>query len=366
MKMTAERVRPDIPSVFTVNPRRTTLCLQEEAMPVRIGINGFGRIGRYLLRLLADDPELAVVAVNARADNPSLAHLFRYDSVHRTFSGTVEPNEKGFLVNGRQVEITRRPPGEWLWADLGVDMVVETTGTLKDGPSLARHIACGAKKSIISAPGSNVDITVVMGVNHLNYRPGEHHVVSNASCTTNCMAPPAKILHENFGIRHGLMTTVHSYTMSQRILDGSHKDLRRARAAAVSMIPTTTGAAKAIALVIPELRGKLDGMAVRVPTPNVSLVDLTCELERDASVADVNAAIKAAAEGPMKGYMGYTEEPLVSCDFIGTTYGGVVDASCTHVIGRRMLKLVIWYDNEAGFTNQLARLLRMMGKGLGA
>ena len=333
-------------------------------MPVQIGLNGFGRIGRYLLRLLADDPELAVTAVNARADNASLAHLFRYDSVHRTFAGTVEPNEKGFLVNGRQVRVTRKPTCEWQWGELGVDMVVETTGTLKDGEGLARHLACGAKKSIISAPGSNMDITIVMGVNHQDYIPHVHHIVSNASCTTNCLAPPAKILHENFGIRHGLMTTIHSYTMSQRILDGSHKDWRRARAAATSMIPTTTGAARAIALVIPELRGRLDGMAVRVPTPDVSLVDLTCELERDTSVEEVNAVLKEAASGSMKGYMGFTEEPLVSCDFIGSTFGGVVDAACTAVMNRRMLKLIIWYDNEAGFTNQLMRLLRMMGKNL--
>ena len=333
-------------------------------MPVKIGLNGFGRIGRYLLRLLANDPEIRISVINARADNASLAHLFRYDSVHRTFPGTVEANEAGFLVNGEQVTVTRDPMGQWRWGELGVDMVVESTGTLKDGPGLQKHIDCGAKKSIISAPGSNVDITVVMGVNHENYDPASHHIISNASCTTNCLAPPVKILHQTFGIRHGLMTTIHSYTMSQRILDGSHKDLRRARAAAISMIPTTTGAAKAIALVIPELRGRLDGMAIRVPTPNVSMVDLTCELERDTSAEEVNAVLKEAADGVMKGYMGYTEEPLVSCDFIGSTFGGVVDAACTHVVNRRMLKLVIWYDNEAGFTNQLARLLRMMAKGL--
>lgn len=333
-------------------------------MPVNIGLNGFGRIGRYLLRLLADDPELAITAINARADNASLAHLFRYDSVHRTFQGSAEPNDRGFIVNGKQVDVTRKPMGEWIWGELGVDMVVETTGTLKDGPGLAKHIERGAKKSIISAPGSNVDITIVMGVNHEDYKPDEHHVISNASCTTNCLALPAKVLHQRFGIRHGLMTTIHSYTMSQRILDGSHKDWRRARAAAVSMIPTTTGAAKAIALVIPELRGRLDGMAVRVPTPNVSLVDLTCELERDATAEEVNNALKEAANGPMLGYMGYTEEPLVSCDFIGSTFGGVIDASLTSIMNRRLLKLIIWYDNESGFTNQLARLLRMMARGL--
>ncbi len=333
-------------------------------MPVTIGLNGFGRIGRYLVRLLADDPELMVTAINARADNPSLAHLFKYDSVHRTFPGAVKANDSGFTVNDKQITVTRKPLGEWDWGALGVDMVVETTGTLKDGAGLAKHIERGARKSIISAPGSNVDITVVMGVNHTQYNPDEHHIVSNASCTTNCLAPPAKILHEHFGIRHGLMTTIHSYTMSQRILDGSHKDWRRARAAAVSMIPTTTGAAKALALVIPDLRGKMDGMAVRVPTPNVSMVDLTCELERDTSAEEVNAVLKQAAETTMNGYMGFTEEPLVSCDFIGSTYGGVVDAACTHVIKGRMLKIIIWYDNESGFTNQLVRLLKMMGKGL--
>ena len=333
-------------------------------MPVRIGLNGFGRIGRYLLRLLADDPDLSIVAVNARADNPSLAHLFRYDSVHRTFAGTVEPNEQGFLVNGKQILVTRKPTGAWDWAELGVDMVVETTGTLKDGAGLARHIERGAKKAIISAPGSGVDITVVMGVNHQDYDNEKHHVVSSASCTTNCLAPAAKVMHETFGIRHGMMTTVHSYTMSQRILDGSHTDWRRARAAAVSMIPTTTGAAKAIALVMPELRGKLDGIAIRVPTPNVSLVDLTVSLERDTTAEEINGVLKAAAAGPLQGFMGYTEEPLVSCDFIGSTFGGVVDGSCTNVINRRMIKLVIWYDNESGFSNQLVRLLKMMGAAL--
>jgi glyceraldehyde 3-phosphate dehydrogenase len=332
-------------------------------MPVSIGINGFGRIGRYLVRLLADDPDLAVTAINARADNASLAHLFKYDSVHRTFTGSVEANDTGFVVNGRQIAVTRKPTGEWDWGDLGVDMVVETTGTLKDGAGLAKHIERGAKKSIISAPGSGVDITIVMGVNHQDYQPDKHHIVSNASCTTNCLAPVAKVLHSTFGIRHGLMTTIHSYTMSQRILDGSHKDLRRARAAAVSMIPTTTGAAKAIALVIPSLRDRLDGMAVRVPTPDVSMVDLTCELERDTNAQEVNTVLRDAAATYMKGFMGYTEEPLVSCDFLGSTFGGVVDAACTYVMKGRMLKVIIWYDNEAGFTNQLARLLRMMGKG---
>ena len=333
-------------------------------MAVRIAMNGFGRIGRYVLRLLASDNELEIVAVNARADNANLAYLLKYDTVHGKFNGEVSHNDKGLIVNGKQVLVTRNAINEWKWKDIGVDIALETTGKIKERAGLAKHLDCGAKKVVMSAPAQNADATIVMGVNHGVYDPSKHTVVSNASCTTNCLAPVAKVLNDNFGLKHGLMTTVHSYTMSQRILDGSHKDWRRARAAAVSMIPTTTGAAKAIALVIPELRGKLDGMAVRVPTPNVSLVDLTCELDRDTSIEEVNQALKDAAEGPLRGYMGYTEEPLVSCDFIGSTFGGVVDAACTHVINRRMLKLVIWYDNESGFTNQLARLLRMMGKSL--
>ena len=333
-------------------------------MAVNIGLNGFGRIGRYLLRLLATDEELNLSVVNARADNHALAHLFKYDSVHRTYGGTVEANSDGLLVDGRQVRVTRFPADAWQWADLGVDIVVESTGTMKDGPALARHLKAGAKKVIISAPAADVDLTVVMGVNHTSYDGSKHAIISNASCTTNCLAPVAKVIHEALGIQHGLMTTIHSYTMSQRLLDGTHKDLRRGRAAALSMLPTSTGAARALGLVIPELQGKLDGMAVRVPTPNVSLVDLTCEVGRDTSFEEVNALLKNAAETFMKGHMGYTEEPLVSCDYNGNTYGGVVDALCTHVIGKRMVKLIIWYDNEAGFTNQLARLLRMVGASL--
>ena len=333
-------------------------------MAVRIGLNGFGRIGRCLLRLAASGAGLDVAVVNARADNASLAHLFKYDSVHGTFPGVVEPNEAGFLVNGKQVLVTRCATGEWKWGELGVDLVVESTGTLKDRAGLARHLDCGAKKVVISAPGQGVDLTVVMGVNHTSYDSATHHVLSNASCTTNCLGPVAKILQESFGISRGLMTTIHSYTMSQRILDGSHKDLRRGRAAALSMLPTTTGAAKAIALVIPELAGKLDGMAVRVPTPNVSIVDLTCDLECDVTVQDVNAALKKASETTMKDFMGYTEVPLVSCDYVGSTYGGVVDGLCTTVIDKRMAKVIIWYDNEAGFTNQLVRLLRMISASL--
>ena len=330
----------------------------------RIGLSGFGRIGRYLTRLVAGDPDLELAVINARADTKDLAHLLKYDSCHGRFPFEVEANDKGLLIDGKQVAVTREKLGAWPWKEHGVDIGVESTGMLKDRDALAGHLAQGARKAVISAPGKGVDFTCVMGVNHALYDPAAHDVVSNASCTTNCLAPAAKVIHDTFGIRHGLMTTVHSYTMSQRILDGTHKDLRRARAAAVSMIPTTTGAAKAVGMVIPELNGILDGMAIRVPTPNVSLVDLVCELGRPATAEEVNAALKAAAEGPMKGNMGYSEEPLVSIDYMGSTFGGVVDSLCTTVMGGTMLKLIIWYDNESGFSNQLARLLKMVGGSL--
>lgn len=331
-------------------------------MSVRLGINGFGRIGRYLVRLLASDDNLQLTAINARADNASLAHLFKYDSSHGTFRGTVDHDENGLIINGRHIAVTRCRVGEWQWKDLDIDIAVETSGTIKDKAGLVQHMDCGAKRVVISAPCKDADLTVVMGVNQEMYDPAKHIVVSAASCTTNCLAPVAKTLNDTFGIKHGLMTTIHSYTMSQRILDGSHKDLRRARAACISMIPTTTGAAKATALVIPSLKGKLDGMAVRVPTPNVSLVDFTCELEKPCDVARVNAAIKAAADGPMKDNMGYCDEPLVSVDFEGSTYGGVVDAMSTMVLDNNLTKIIVWYDNEAGFTNQLVRLLRLVGQ----
>lgn len=330
-------------------------------MPIRIGINGFGRIGRYLIRLAAAAPDIEFAAVNARADNAALAHMLKYDSVHGRFPFPVHATEKGLNVNGRDVPVTRKPTGEWDWAEYGADLVVETTGTIKNRAGAAGHLERGAKKVVVSAPVSDADAMIVMGVNQDVYRPDAHDVVSAASCTTNCLAPAAKVIAENFGIRHGLMTTIHSYTMSQRILDGSHKDARRSRAAAVSMIPTSTGAAKAIGTVYPALKGKLDGMAVRVPTPDVSLVDLTAELERETDAAAVNAALKAAADGPLKENMGYSEEPLVSVDYVGSTHGGVVDSLLTTVMDKTMLKLIIWYDNEAGFTNQLLRLVRLVG-----
>ena len=331
-------------------------------MPVKVGMNGFGRIGRYLLRLMADNQDIQIAAINARADNAALAYLFKYDSTYGTFQGTVDHDENGIIVNGRHITVTRCKAGEWEWKRLGVTLAVETTGTIKDAEGLAQHLACGAKKVVISAPGKDVDAMIVMGVNHHIYDGAKHNIISAASCTTNCLAPAVKVLHDTFGFRHGLMTTIHSYTMSQRILDGTHKDLRRARAAAVSMIPTTTGAAKAIALVIPELAGKLNGMSVRVPTFDCSLVDLTCEVEKACDAAAVNAALQAASKGALAENMGFSEEPLVSIDYKGSTYGGVVDALSTQVLDGTMVKLLIWYDNESGFTNQLLRLLHMVGK----
>ena len=331
-------------------------------MPVKVGMNGFGRIGRYLLRLMADDKEIQIAAINARADNAALAYLFKYDSTYGTFQGTVDHDENGIIVNGRHIAVTRCKAGQWEWERLGVTLAVETTGTIKDREGLAQHLACGAKKVVISAPGKDVDAMILMGVNHDVYDGAKHSVISAASCTTNCLAPAVKVLHETFGFRHGLMTTIHSYTMSQRILDGTHKDWRRGRAAAVSMVPSSTGAAKAVGQVMPELEGKLNGMSVRIPTFDCSLVDLTCEVEKACDAAAVNAALQAASNGALAENMGYSEEPLVSIDYKGSTFGGVVDALSTQVLDGTMVKLLIWYDNESGFTNQLLRLLRMVGK----
>ena len=331
-------------------------------MPVKVGMNGFGRIGRYLLRLMADDKDIQIAAINARADNAALAYLFKYDSTYGTFQGTVDHDENGIIVNGRHIAVTRCKAGEWEWERLGVSLAVETTGTIKDRDGLAQHLACGAKKVVISAPGKDVDAMIVMGVNHNIYDGAKHNVISAASCTTNCLAPAVKVLHETFGFRHGLMTTIHSYTMSQRILDGTHKDWRRGRSAGVSMVPSSTGAAKAVGIVMPELAGKLNGMSVRVPTFDCSLVDLTCEVEKTCDAAAVNAALQAASKGALADNMGFSEEPLVSIDYKGSTYGGVVDALSTQVLDGTMVKLLIWYDNESGFTHQLQRLLHMVGK----
>jgi len=330
-------------------------------MGVKIGLNGFGRIGRYVSRILAGDDEVELVAVNARADNNTLAHLLKYDSVHGRFDGEVVPNDDGFLLNGKQIKVTRQAPGEWLWGDLGVDIVLETTGKFRDRESCEKHLSCGAKKVLIGAPGKNPDITIVMGVNDSELK-AEHNIISNASCTTNCMAPPTKVIHENFGIVRGLMTTVHSYTMSQRILDGSHKDLRRARAAAMSMIPTTTGAAKAVTEVIPSLKGKLHGMAIRVPTPNVSLVDLNVELEKQVTKEELNRALKNASENELKGIMDYSEVPLVSIDYVSSSFAGIVDGLLTEVVEGKLAKIIIWYDNESGFSNQPIKLTKKVAE----
>ncbi|WP_045221678.1 type I glyceraldehyde-3-phosphate dehydrogenase [Desulfonatronum thioautotrophicum] len=334
-------------------------------MPVRIGINGFGRIGRYAVRLLAENKNLQLVAVNARADNASLVHLLKYDSVHGKFNGELEANDDGFVLNGRQIAVTRQGPGEWTWKDHGVDIVLETTGKFTDRESCKKHLQNGAKKVVVSAPAKNPDITIVMGVNDADYDPFTHHILSNASCTTNCLAPAVKVITEACGFEHGLMTTVHSYTMSQRILDGSHKDLRRGRAACMSMLPTTTGAARAVAEVLPATKGRLDGMAIRVPTPNVSMIDLVVHTTKPTDKDALNAAFRQAAEGPLKNILGYTEEPLVSVDYNGSIYGGVVDGLCTSVMQEKMAKVIVWYDNEAGFCNQLLRLTTKVAKSLG-
>jgi glyceraldehyde 3-phosphate dehydrogenase len=330
-------------------------------MAVKIGLNGFGRIGRYLARLIFEaDHGIELAVVNARADNAQLAHLLKYDTVFRTFPSQVEPTDDGFSVDGKPVTVTRKPANEWIWGELGCDIVIETTGVFKDRAANQGHFDAGAKKVVVSAPAKDADATFVYNVNHETYDPAAHNFISNASCTTNCLAPAAKVLNDAFGINHGLMTTIHSYTMSQRVLDGSHKDLRRARACAENILPTTTGAAKAVGLVLPELAGKLDGMAVRVPTPVGSLVDLYCEVGKSTTVEEVNAAFKAAANESM----GYTEVPLVSSDYLGDTHGGVVDGPCTAVMGGTMVKSIVWYDNEAGFTNQLLRLIKHVAKSM--
>jgi len=328
-------------------------------MAIKVGINGFGRIGRSVFRAALQGKEFSnieIVAINDLTDNSTSAHLLKYDSIMGRFKAGVKVTEKGLLVDGKQVVITaRKEPSQIPWRDLGVEYVVESTGLFTDSSRARGHLDAGARKVIITAPAKNEDITMVMGVNEYNYNPYEHHIVSNASCTTNCMAPIAKVILDKFGIRRGLMTTIHSYTNDQRILDFPHSDLRRARAAALSMIPTKTGAAQAVALVIPELKGKFDGLAVRVPTPNVSLVDLVMELEQEATVQDVNQALKDAVNR----YLGYTDEPLVSIDFQGDPHSSVVDGLSTKVIGT-MAKVLAWYDNEWGYSNRVLDLILHM------
>lgn len=326
-------------------------------MTTKVGINGFGRIGRIVFRAALNNPALEIVAINDLGDKKTLAHLLKYDSVHGRFDAAVEIVEDGITVNGRLIKVlAERNPIDLPWERLGVEIVIEATGLFTDANKAVDHIKAGAKKVIISAPGKNEDITIVMGVNEAQYDPAKHNIISNASCTTNCLAPFAKVIHERFGIKRGLMTTVHSYTNDQRILDLPHRDLRRARAGAESIIPTTTGAAKAVALVLPELKGKLNGFAMRVPTPNVSVVDLVAELEKTATADEINAALKQAAEGELKGIMGYTDEPLVSKDFNGCTNSSTIDSLLTMVLDGNMAKIVSWYDNETGYSHRIVDL----------
>jgi glyceraldehyde 3-phosphate dehydrogenase len=306
--------------------------------------------------------DLDFVAVNDLTDNKTLAHLLKYDSVHRAYPGTVEESGSGLVVDGDEIKVfSERDPSKLPWRDLGVEVVVESTGIFRDRVGAGKHLEAGAKKVIISAPGKGEDITIVLGVNQDMYDPGTHHIISNASCTTNCLAPVVKALLGAFGIRRGLMTTIHSYTNGQVMLDMPHKDLRRARAGAVSMIPTTTGAARATALVIPEVKGKLDGMAIRVPTPDVSLVDLTVEVEKETSAEEVNDAFRAAAAGPMKGFLHVSEEPLVSVDYTGHRASSIVDALSTSVMGGNMVKVLAWYDNEWGYSERVVDLVKFVG-----
>ena len=330
-------------------------------MAIKIGINGFGRIGRLVFRGAINNPDFDIVAINDLTDAAMLGHLLKYDSVHGKFDGEVEVDGDTLVVNGKRIKVyAERDPKNLPWGELGVEYVVEATGIFRSREQAQWHIDAGAKKVIFSAPSMNEDITIVMGVNQDKYNPAEHHVVSNASCTTNCLAPFAKVLNDNFGIKKGLMTTVHSYTNDQRILDLPHKDYRRARAAALSIIPTTTGAAAAVGLVLPELKGKLDGYALRVPTPTVSVVDLVAELEKPATAEEVNAAFKKAAEGEMKGILGVEETELVSMDFKGDSRSSIVDAPLTTVMEGNMVKVVAWYDNEWGYSMRVVDLIAYM------
>ncbi len=340
-------------------------------MAVKVGINGFGRIGRQVLKAIKEKyaDEFDVVGVNDLFPPETNAHLFKYDSNFGRYAGTVEVVGGDIVVDGDRIKVfAERDPAKLPWGDLGADVVVESTGIFRDGKKAAAHMAAGAKKVIISAPAKpadSVDLTIVLGVNDGMYDPANHHVVSNASCTTNCLAPAVKVVFDSFGIAKGVMTTIHSYTLDQRILDTGHSDMRRARAAALNMIPTTTGAAKALALVIPELKGKFDGMAMRVPTPTVSIVDFVAELEKDTTAEGVNAAFKAAAEGPMEGILGLCEEPLVSMDFKGDPRSSIVDADKTMVMQGNLLKVLTWYDNEWAYSMRIADLIKFMAdKGL--
>jgi glyceraldehyde 3-phosphate dehydrogenase len=327
-------------------------------MTVKVGINGFGRIGRNVFRAALNNAEMEIVAINDLTDAKMLAHLLKYDTVHGTLQQEVTVDGEYLVVGNQKVKvIAERDPAQLGWGELGVEVVVESTGRFTKREDAAKHLEAGAKKVIISAPADNEDITIVMGVNQDQYDPANHHVLSNASCTTNCLAPFAKVLNDEFGIKRGMMTTIHSYTNDQQILDLPHKDYRRARAAAENMIPTSTGAAKAVSLVLPELKGKLNGMAVRVPTPNVSIVDLVAELDKEVTADEVNAALKAAAEGPLKGILHYSELPLVSTDYNGSPASSSIDSLSTMVLEGNMVKVLSWYDNEVGYSSRVVDLI---------
>ncbi len=336
-------------------------------MSVRVGINGFGRIGRQSLKALIERaPDVEVVAVNDLIDVPTNALLFKHDSTYGAFAGEVTHTADAIVVDGREIRVLQiADPAQLPWKDLGVDIVIESTGRFTDADKARAHLDAGARKVLISAPAKKEDVTIVLGVNDDAYDPARHHIVSNASCTTNCLAPAAKVVHDGWTIRRGLMNTIHSYTNDQRILDVAHKDPRRARSAGQNIIPTTTGAAKALALVIPDLKGKFDGFSLRVPTPTVSVVDFTAELEKDASVDELNAAFRAAAAGPMKGILGVSDEPLVSSDFRGDERSSIIDAACTMSLGGNFVKVIAWYDNEWGYSCRVADLVKfMIEKGL--
>ncbi len=331
-------------------------------MSIKVGINGFGRIGRMVFRAALKHPDIDVVAINDLTDAPTMAHLLTYDSVHGKLDHIIRPEDGAIVVDDQRIAYSAiKDPAQLPWQALGVDIAMECTGLFRDRENASKHLTAGARKVIISAPAKEPDTTIVMGVNHNSYDPKQHHVISNASCTTNCLSPVAKVLMDNFGIRSGLMTTIHSYTGDQRLLDFPHKDLRRARAAALSMIPTTTGAAKAVALVLPELAGKLNGLAIRVPTPNVSIVDIVVSIEKTGvSVSDVNAALKEASQGELAGILGYCDQPLVSTDFNGNTLSSIVDAETTYVVDQ-MVKVLSWYDNESGYSHRMVDLAAMVG-----
>ena len=335
-------------------------------MATKIGINGFGRIGRLVVRAMAQSgPDLDLVAVNDLTDAARLAHLLKYDSVHGRYPGTVEQDGDAIVVDGKRILVlSEMDPAKLPWKNLGVDIVLESTGRFRTRDQAAAHLDAGAKKVVISAPGKNEDVTIVLGVNDASYDPAKHHVLSNASCTTNCLVPVVKVLNDSFGFVRGFMTTIHSYTNDQRILDFPHKDLRRARAAAQNIIPTTTGAARATALVIPEVKGKIDGVSLRVPTANVSLVDLTCMVEKKTDIEGVNAAFRKAAAGSLKGVLAVSDEPLVSSDYIGNTYSSILDALSTNVIDGNLVHVSSWYDNEMGYSARCVDLMELLARSL--